>query len=107
MKPLTTSNRIMIWMCMCTPPKSATTLNKWAFALCAVIVFIGNAGTLVSCAVFFWRYATIDLASALYALMNIGANFGVVYACCSIILVDRGKVHRSFQKLTAIYNDCK
>lgn len=107
MKPLVTIERVLIWTCMCTPHKSATTLNKLAYAFFALIVFIGNAGTLVSCTVFFFNYASIDLASSLYALMNIAANTGVVYACCSIALVDRAKVRRIFGKLTAIYNNRK
>lgn len=107
MKPLPTSKRVLIWMCMCTPHKSATIIDKLAYALFTLIIFIGNAGTLVSCAVFFWKYASIDLAASLYALMNIAANSGVIYACCSIALIDRAKVNGIFEKLTAIYNNRK
>lgn len=91
---------------MCTPHKFATTLDKLAYAIFTLIVFIGNAGTLVSCTIFFWKYASIDLAASLYALINIAANIGVIYPCCLIAWTDRAKVNLIFEKLAAIYKTC-
>lgn len=67
MKPLALTKRLLMWTCMCTPHKSATIADKLAYAFIASIVFIGNAGTLITCTVFFFEYASIDLASSLYA----------------------------------------
>ena len=107
MKPLATSHRWLVWLCMCPPPKSVTLIDKLAYALLTLIVFIGNAGTFASCGAFSWKYATIDLAASLYSVMNIAANFGVVYACCSITLFDRAKVKIILDKLTGIYRKCE
>lgn len=107
MEPLKTSNLVLTWMCMCMPNKKPNAAQRFLYVAFASIVHIANASALISCAAFFFKYVTIDLKQSLYALMNIAANFGVIYACVYVECFDRTNLNKIFKKLSKIYVACK
>lgn len=103
MQPLVTTHRIIVWMFMCTPDKSTSGFKKCLYFAFLVGVLVGNVGVLFACGAFFLRYVSVDLEQSLHPVMNVGATFGVNYACIYAACFGQKQMAVIFDKLSAIY----
>lgn len=106
MRPLSTNQRMLKWLCVC--PLEARD-SQWMKPLCIIfslITFAAVAGCVLSSIVFFSTNISTDLEESLYALFQISAFSGVAYMAI-VAFIERNKITAFLETLTKIYNTRK
>lgn len=105
MKPLQTTHRCLIWLCMCAAPNA--TSNRWqkiAYTICGSIVLVSIISAFLSNIVFCVQFISIDLERSMFAVMFVAAQFGVIYMALTAIISKRQKIQMIFEDLAIIYD---
>lgn len=106
MKPLVTSRRVLIWLCMCSSEKTASHSKKLAYAIFGFVSALSTATGSVASAVFVQKYVFTSLEVTLYVLMNLSGAIGLFYSW-AVAFVARDGVDAIFERLSMIYNASK
>lgn len=106
MKPLVTSKKVLILLCMCPDDKSFSIWKKIIRVVFAVMVFVLNAWVVEAHFSFFLKFMSINLAESLYAIMYAIAFFAPVYGMIIIFLL-RNQIGCIFKNLSVIYDASK
>lgn len=107
MKPLKTSQRILIWLCMCSAEKSTSVRKSVTYFTIFLIIFAINFGNTISGYMYFIKYMSTDLEGCLFAFMASSATLVVLYTMFSAYRL-RHKINELFENLAIICaNDSK
>lgn len=106
MKPLETTHRCLIWLCMCPADKSSNQWQKISYTIFGAAALIAIISGFISNVIFCIRFISIDLERSMFAIMFVAAQFGVIYMALVVILLMRPKIDRVFKNLAIIYGKC-
>lgn len=105
-KPLATSQEVLVWICALTPEPTTSTAKKVLFKMCPIVLIFGNITGLASSVAFFVKFIKIDLEVSLFALFQIAGQVNMSNAIVVTICL-RHRIEAMFRNLTNIYNECK
>lgn len=106
MEPLVTNRRVLTWFCMF--PADANT-SQWKMFVYFLITFVTVSCmtvNLIASIVFFFKFASSDVESALFGMFQICGSFSICYMFIAVY-PSRHKVIAVFQRLTGIYRESK
>lgn len=106
MKPLVTSERVLIWLCMCSSERTASRNKKLMYAIFGLISIFSTVVGLVAAVTFVYKYMFISLELTLYVLMNVSGGAGLLYSW-AVAFAARDKVSAIFERLSMIYSASK
>lgn len=107
MKPLETTHRCLIWLCMCPPNETSSRCQKISYTVFGTIVLVAIISAFVSNVVFCMQFISIDLERSMFAVMFVAAQFGIIYMALVAIILKREKINTIFKDLTIIYGNGK
>lgn len=106
MKPLSTSQRTLTWLCMFPPSGDASNCKRISYFILSVSVFATLAICLMSSVCYISKFISVDLKASLYAMSPAIACTGLLYVYIVAIFSQRS-ISALFKKLSAIYDACK
>lgn len=106
MGPLHRIKRMLIWVYMCKPEKTADKWTKIKYFTVGFTILILNLSALAAHFVYFRKYLSTDLKKSLFASFGIFGFFGVSYITI-IALFLQEQISDIFERLTEIYGMCK
>lgn len=106
MKPLVTSQRVLIWLCMCSSERIASQSKKLMYAIFGLISVLSTIVGLIAAVTFVYKYMFTSLELTLYVLMNVSGGAGLLYSW-AVAFTARDKVNAIFERLSLIYDASK
>lgn len=106
MKPFVTNKRVLQWLYVYPLNANASKWMKWACVVFALFVFTSLLVSLISSAVFFWKFVSNDLELALFALYQVAGAGSVGYVVL-IAFIMRKEITTTIDQLPDIYSVCK
>lgn len=106
MKPLATTQVMLMWACVCPPTEVSHKWQKTISIAFSVIVGLLELWIVTACAFLFLSYVSVDLEASLYPLFQMFGHTVAFYGFLYIISA-RTKIANLFKKLAVIYNKCK
>lgn len=108
MKPLETTQRCLIWLCMCYPTcdESTTARNKW-HKIFTIAVLTNQIISMMANFAFCFKFISIDVARCLSAFMCCAAESVLIYMFITAMILIRPKMNNIFKDLTSIYSTRK
>lgn len=106
MKPLMTSQKMLIWFGVCPTsenPSGSVTIGQ---IIVIFLVFSTMLSAIVTSALFFVKFVSIDLEKSLQTSLQIAAAFSILYMFF-MLLISRFEVSGVFSQLMKISNACK
>lgn len=103
MKPLSTTERILIWLCMCPPKKSTNECKKRVYFVFAFVVFISFLFSLVAHIVYITEFFAVNLPGCLFAFLGVIGFWGVMYIMMAAFIM-RQKMGNILENLSTIYD---
>lgn len=98
--------RIMTWLYIHPSNDDSSMLRKSIYATMAVVYILISLAFFFGSAVFFWKFAFIDLKVALNAFWQIMISVMQLYGLV-LMLISRSKVKQAFETLSKIYYTSK
>lgn len=105
MIPLKTNSDVLTWYCVHRPAETASKWNRLAYTLFACFAFAINVSSAAADAIYFGRFALIDLEDSLMALMQLFGNASMAYVIAMMFGL-KYKIQKIFDNLTSIYETC-
>lgn len=106
MEILSTTKRIMTWLCMYPANKLSSSRDKILYKVCGVTIFVINSCSLAVCIAFIWKNVATDLLASLFAFLG-AVTFGSSLYAIPIAIFHRYQAHAIFEQLAAIYENSK
>lgn len=106
MEPLHRIKRMLIWVYMCKPEKTANKWTKTKYFIVGSVVLILNLGALAAHFAYIYKYLFTDLKGSLFAFFGIFGFFGVSYIMITAMFLQE-KITEIFERLSEIYGMCK
>lgn len=106
MRPLATTQLMMTWLSMCSANESTTLLQKIVYIAHTLAVFIINLSSIATSSVYCIKYFSIDLNGAMFGIMVIIGDFGMIYFMIAAILM-RHQIDGIFASSSTIYKSRK
>lgn len=101
-KMLDTTQRVMIWIGILPPEKSATTEMKIAYGACTWIIFLSVFSGFIAFSAYVVKFWSTDFVGCLHAIMcNVGGTC-TIYTMV-IIFFSREQMASIFKHLSDIY----
>lgn len=106
MKPLKTTQRILVWLGMCPIGACPTSRkrNRIACYIFACTIFCVNLTSMITQSAFFLKFMMTNLKESLLGLMGGIANIGIIYAMISAYRL-RPRIGKIFTDLSVIYRE--
>lgn len=102
MRPLITSQRMLIWLCLCPGDENISKRDKFHHILFTFTLYVIAIITFACSAAHFSMYLRIDLEKSLYSLFQISAVISVTYTTITVFFL-RHKIAAIFMNLSEIY----
>lgn len=106
MKPLKTTQQVLIWLSMCPATEAPSAAKKVAYRTITLTIFAFNFGCAISGFTYVFMYKSIDLKGCLFAFMASSATLVVLYTMSSAYYM-RYEIKQLFEKLSIICSDSK
>lgn len=106
MKPLSTNQRFLTWLCICPVDANAGRFKKVSCILFTIVLFALNLSVLTASWLFLLKYASTDLELSLYSLFQVSAFFGLMFMNI-MTFVMRKEITATFLTLSDIYTASK
>lgn len=106
MIPLETNQVILVWLYAFPPDELASRRKKIAYFLFALAIMAANFSNLTAGLLFTFKFISIDIEKAVFALFHTIPALNMLYQCVVIVLMRR-KLIAIFTSLTKIYNESK
>lgn len=103
MQPLVTNRQCLIWLCICPAKKLTNRRQSLARAMCATIALTGLMCSFTSNLMFAWKFISLDVGQAMYALTFMFGGFAVLYMAVVGMILMRRKIASIFDNLSTIY----
>lgn len=103
MKPLSLNRKWLAWHSVYPVKNDESRQKKMARFTFTSTIILANILSIISSVVFFWKFASTDLESALYAVALIIAYSGCLYTVF-VTLFMRKKIASIFSSLSQIYD---
>lgn len=107
MRPLATTHRSLVWLCLCTPDKPTTKWHKRSYAAFTTIISIILVCHVSANAVYCLKTLSQDLEKCLFVLLSFIGESCVTYTLLIGLVQMPRKIEKIFRKLQTIYNSCK
>lgn len=106
MEPIETVKQMLIWLCVCPSPKSASKSAKLAHLAFTVFVFSGNIGGAITHGFFLFKFGATDLKGSIFSFMGSTGFSAILYVM--IILSSMGhQITSILGQLSIIYKTRK
>lgn len=102
MKPFTTDQRILTWLCVIPAPQNTSMWKKQVYTALALSLMLANLSNLSSSVMFIVKFLSINLQAALIALHQVLATIPMANTIIMAFFY-RHKIPPVFDKLTHIY----
>lgn len=106
MQPLVTVKRILIWLCMTPPEKSASKWKKTQYFVFAFAVIFSFVFLLMAHVAYIAKFLTTNLPGCLFAFLGVCGFWGVLYIMISAFIM-RQEMNNIFDHLAEIYEFSK
>lgn len=107
LSPLKTTKKILIWICVYPlSPTTTTKSTKYWRMIFFLILNVLNMNGLIASAVYFLKFASTDLESALYAFFQVDTLAATAYTNIDLLL-SRHQIAAIFDELVRIFHTCK
>lgn len=106
MKPLRTTKRVLIWLCMCPAAARSTKKKKIAHFIFAFVIFIIILAATIANSVASLKFMSIDMTESVFTFMGSFVNLGTIYALISAYR-SRQNIHKILTNLSIIYGESR
>lgn len=106
MNPLSLNRKILIWLSVCPTEGNENDRQKIKCNAFTCIIILESILAVIASVIYFLKYKSIHLESALYAFSVIVAVLGTLYIV-SIALFTRRKITLIFSNLSQLYDSSK
>lgn len=106
MEPLSTTKRMLIWLCMYPAHESSSRWRKTVYCAFGLTIFGINLFTLLVHLAFFIKFVSSDVFGSVFAFMAMDAVTAMCYTMV-IAFIMRHQIQNIFEQLTKIYTNCK
>lgn len=106
MIPIPTNRKVLTKLGLYPVDKNTSKRDELKHKAIGFLIFALCFCAIVSSAVYFWKFATIDLKQSSYALLQIICHLNAMYLMMFAFL-QRQNIEAAIEKLSGIYNERK
>lgn len=107
MKPLVTTRRYLVWLCLCSPDESSSKWHKVAYVTFTTAVSIMLLSHIATNTAYCLTNFSTNLESCLFVFLCIAGQFSVTYTLLIALIQMPLKIDKILKSLQTIYSTRK
>lgn len=106
MQPLLTTNRMMMWLSMCSADQSSTQRQRIAYVAFTSAIFLVNLISFLASLTYVFTFFSTNFDNVVFSFMTMTGEFGMIYIMIVAILM-KSEIVEIFKSLSTIYKTSK
>lgn len=107
MEPLSTNQKMLVWLCILPSNKNESKRKKLAHIAFSTALIAIEISVFITSGLFILQNASTDLEASLYSVLQFSGSFGLTYMLITGIFLVRHNIIAMIQSLSSLYNECK